>query len=133
MNWGPLFATSSRKNKIHAGESKIALFVWPCLSLTEKQHTINHMIIFNDSISEFYECSIWGFCRGKSAVFSICLDKKKNNKNKLKDLLLFIFRYTYSYRCCDSHFLGFGQYIFPNFRLALIWFCLLVVLKALAI
>ena len=46
---------------------------------------------------------------------------------------LFIFRYTYSYRCCDSPFPGFGQYIFPNFRLALIWFCLLVVLKALAI
>ena len=58
-------------------ESQITLLVWPCLSLTEKQWTINHMIIFNDSISKFYQCSIWGFCRGISMFFSICLGKKK--------------------------------------------------------
>ena len=34
------------------------------------------MIIFNDSISKFYQCSIWGFCRGISMFFSICLAKK---------------------------------------------------------
>ena len=34
------------------------------------------MIIFNDSISKFYQCSIWGFCRGTSMFFSICLAKK---------------------------------------------------------
>ena len=45
-------------------------------SLTEKHRTINHMIIFNDSISKFYQCSIWGFCRGISMFFSICLAKK---------------------------------------------------------
>ena len=43
-------------------------------SLTEKHRTINHMIIFNDSISKFYQCSIWGFCRGM--FFSTCLGKK---------------------------------------------------------
>ena len=52
MNKGFLFATSSRKIKSHVVESQITLLVWPCLSLTEKQRTINHMIIFNDSISE---------------------------------------------------------------------------------
>ena len=77
------------------------------------------------AFEDFAEANLW--------FLVSALTKKNNNKNKLKDLLLFIFRYTYSYRCCDSHFLGFGQYIFPNFRLALIWFCLLVVLKALAI
>ena len=34
------------------------------------------MIIFNDGISKFYQCSIWGICRGISMFFSICLDKK---------------------------------------------------------
>ena len=45
-------------------------------SLTEKHRTISHMIIFNDSISKFYQCSIWGFCRGISMFFSICISKK---------------------------------------------------------
>ena len=34
------------------------------------------MIIFNDSISKFYQCSIWGFCQGISMFFSICFSKK---------------------------------------------------------
>ena len=38
------------------------------------------MIIFNDSISKFYQCSIWGLCRGISMFFSICLTKKKKKK-----------------------------------------------------
>ena len=43
---------------------------------TEKQYTINYIIIFNDSISKFYQCSIRGFCQGISMFFSICLGKK---------------------------------------------------------
>ena len=52
-------------------------------SLTEKHCTINHMIIFNDSISKFYQCRIWGFCRGISMFFSICLGKKKCCGNEI--------------------------------------------------
>ena len=55
----------------------MAFLVWPCLLLTEKQRTINHMIIFNESISKFYQDSIGVFCRGISMLFSICLAKKK--------------------------------------------------------
>ena len=76
VNKGFLFATSSRKIKSHVVESQITLLVWPCLSLTEKQRTVNHMIILNDSISKFYQCSIRGFCQGISMFFSICLGKK---------------------------------------------------------
>ena len=35
------------------------------------------MIIFNDSISRFYQCSIWGLCWGISMFSSIWLYKKK--------------------------------------------------------
>ena len=38
-----LFGASS-----HVVQSQITLLVWPCLSHTEKQRTINHMIIFID-------------------------------------------------------------------------------------
>ena len=80
MNKDFLFATSIREIKSQVLESQITLLVWSCLtmfkSLTEKHRTINHMIIFNDSISKFYQCSIWGFCRGISMFFSICLAKK---------------------------------------------------------
>ena len=55
-------------------------------SLTEKHCTINHMIIFNDSISKFYQCSILGFYRGISMCFSICLGKKKKNAQVTKFL-----------------------------------------------
>ena len=57
-------------------ESQVTLLFWPCLSLTEKQCTINHMIIFNDSISKFYQFSFWGFCRGIS-VFLVSASVKK--------------------------------------------------------
>ena len=77
MNKGFLFATSSRKIKSHVVESQITLLVWPCLSLTEKQRTINHMIIFNDSISKFYQCSIRGFCRG-ICTYLVSSSAKKN-------------------------------------------------------
>ena len=42
-----LLGTSSRKIKSHVVESHIKSLVWPWLSLTEKQRTVNHMIIFN--------------------------------------------------------------------------------------
>ena len=45
-------------------------------SLTENHHTVNHMIIFNEAISNFCQCSIGGFCQGISMFFSICLVKK---------------------------------------------------------
>ena len=45
-------------------------------SLSEKHHTVNHMIIFNDSISKFYQCSIWDFCRG--ICFLVSVSAKKN-------------------------------------------------------
>ena len=82
-----LFATSNWKIKSHVVESQITLLVWPCLSLTEKQHTINHMIIFNDLISKFYQCSIRGFCRGISMFFSICLGKKNAEVIKFLGIL----------------------------------------------
>ena len=56
-------------------------------SLTEKHCTINHMIFFNDSISKFYQCSTWGFCRGISMFFSICL--RKNNAEVINFLRIF--------------------------------------------
>ena len=51
MDKGFLFATASRKIESQVVESQITSLVWPWLSLTEKQCTVNHMIIFNDSIS----------------------------------------------------------------------------------
>ena len=74
VNKGFLFATSSRKIKNDVVESQVTLNVWPCLLLTEKQRTINHMIIFNDSISKLYQCSIWGrwkFSKGRGGVKEI--------------------------------------------------------------
>ena len=41
-------------------ESQLASLVWRsrvCLSLTEKQRTVNHTISFNDLISKFYQYS----------------------------------------------------------------------------
>ena len=52
------------------------MLAWPCLSLREKRHSINHVIVFNDPINKFYQCSICGFCRGISMSFSICPGKK---------------------------------------------------------
>ena len=85
MNKGFLFATSSRKIKSHVVESQITLLVWPCLSLTEKQRTINHMIIFNDSISKFYQCSIQGFWRG--ICFLVSASAKKIPRIKFLGIL----------------------------------------------
>ena len=84
------FATSSQNIKCHVVESQIALLVWPCLSLTEKQGTINHMIIFNDSVGKFSQCSIQGFCGRISMFFSICLDKKKSINKKNAEAIKFL-------------------------------------------
>ena len=78
MNKRFLFATYSQKIRSHVVESQITLLVKPCLNQLQKtSHSLSHGP-FNDSISKFYQCSIWEFCRGKSMFFSICLGKKKN-------------------------------------------------------
>ena len=61
----------------------LAMFKSP----TEKDRTINHMIIFNDSISKFYQSSMWGFWRGISMFFSICLGKKNAEVIKFLGIL----------------------------------------------
>ena len=86
MNKGFLCATSSRKIKSHGVDSQITSLVWPCLSLSEKQHTVNHMIIFNDSVSKFYQCSVRNSYLRLSTFFSICLSKKKKNAEAIKFL-----------------------------------------------
>ena len=45
------------------------------------------MIIFNYSISKFYQCSIRGFCLGISIFFSICLGKKNAEAIKFLGIL----------------------------------------------
>ena len=47
--------------------------------IRKKQRTVNHIIIFNDWISKFYQKSR-GFPHGISVFFSICFGKK-NQKN----------------------------------------------------
>ena len=44
--------------KSHVVESRISLLFWPCLLLTEKQRTVNHITIFNDSVSKFYQWNV---------------------------------------------------------------------------
>ena len=56
-------------------------------SLTEKHHTINHLIILNDPVSKFHQCRIWGFCREMSTFFSICLGKKNAEVTKFLGIL----------------------------------------------
>ena len=76
MNRGLLFETSSRKIKTHVVEKSHCLF-YHAYQL-QKNDTINHMIIFNDSVSKFYQWSIRGFCRGISVFLVSALAKKKN-------------------------------------------------------
>ena len=87
MNKGILFAISNRRIKSYAVESQLTLLVWPYSRLPEKQCTINRMITFNDSVSKFYHSCIWGFWRGISMFFSICLSKK--NAKAIKFLGIF--------------------------------------------
>ena len=61
-------------------------------SLIENHSTINHMIIFNLSISKFYQCSMSGFHPGISMFFSICLGKKNAEVTKfLRTLKRYVF------------------------------------------
>ena len=78
MNKGFLFATSSRKIKSHVVESQITLPVRPCFSLTEKQRTINHMIIFNYSISKFTSEAFEVFAEAYLCFLVYVSAKKKN-------------------------------------------------------
>ena len=126
VNKGFSFATSNQKTKSHVVESQITLLVGPCLSLAEKQSTMNHMIIFSDSISKFYQCRIRGFCRDISMFFSICLRnifllEKENNKSNvsLNKKVIFVFHtifkldfitniiYSFIHRCMYSVFILF--------------------------
>ena len=68
-------------------ESQITLLVWPYLSLTEKQRAINHMMVFNDSVSKFYQCSIRGFCKVISMFHNICLSKRNAEAIKFLEIL----------------------------------------------
>ena len=62
--------------KLCCGESNNISSLVTFKSFTKKHRRTNYRIIFNDSISKFYQCSIWGFCRSISIFFSICLSKK---------------------------------------------------------
>ena len=55
-------------------------------SLKEKHCKINHMIIFNDSVSKFHLCSIRLLAR-HLYVFSICLGKKNAEVIKFLGIL----------------------------------------------
>ena len=68
MNKSFLFATSSQKIKYHVAESQI--------SLTEKRRTINHMIIFNDSISKFTRVAFEVFAEAYLCFSVYALAKK---------------------------------------------------------
>ena len=50
-----LICNPQPKIKSHVVESQITFLVWPCLTLTEKQHTVKHMIIFNVFTSAAFE------------------------------------------------------------------------------
>ena len=47
-------------------------------SITEKCRTVNHMNIFNDSISKFYRYSSWGFYWGISMFLGNSFSKKND-------------------------------------------------------
>ena len=52
----------------------------------EKQRAFNYMMIFNDSVSKFYQCSIHGICRGTSMLFSTCFGQKSAKNYILRNL-----------------------------------------------
>ena len=67
----------------------VSNFVWPCLLLTEKQRSFNHMIIFNDSVSTFYQCSVWNSPRQSANIYVswyLLRQKKKKNAEAMKFL-----------------------------------------------
>ena len=78
------------------------------------------MIIFNDLISKFYQCSIRGFCQSISMFFSICLGEKCLCSIKK---VIFVFHKTFNldfitqiinciiHRCLYSLFILFCSFI----------------------
>ena len=81
VNRGFLFATFSREIKSHVVESQITLLVCPCLSPTEKQHTINHMFILNDSVS-FASAAFEAFAEAYLCFLVSTSAKKKKKMQK---------------------------------------------------
>ena len=55
--------------------------------ITYRKTYIFHMIVYNDSVSKYYQCSIRGFCGGISMFSSICLAKKNAEAIKFLGLL----------------------------------------------
>ena len=97
-------------------ESQLTLLVWPCLSLTEKQRTINHMIILMiqsvsftsgalEAFAEAYVCFLVSASANKIAVpikllgilkkyvskgkIYFCLKKKSNVSLNKKVIFVF--------------------------------------------
>ena len=66
-------------------ESQITLLVWPLLSLTEKQRTINHIIIFNDSVS-FTSAAFEAFAEAYYDFLYLPHQKKKKIAGAIKFL-----------------------------------------------
>ena len=64
-------------------ESQITLLVCPCLSPTEKQHTINHMFILNDSVS-FASAAFEAFAEAYLCFLVSTSAKKKKNAEAIK-------------------------------------------------
>ena len=81
MNKGFLFATSGQKIKSHVVESQITLLVWACLSLTEKQCTINHMIILMIQSVSFTSAPFEAFVEACFLVSALAKTKKKCRDN----------------------------------------------------
>ena len=107
-NKGFLFATSSQEIKSHIVESQIISLVWLCLSLTEKQRTITHMIIFNNSISKFYKCSVRNSPRHIYVfLVSVSAKKKKNFHTIFKLDFITQIIYCITHRCLYSSFIHF--------------------------
>ena len=93
-------------------------------SPTETHRAINHMIIFNDSISKFYQCSIWGFSVWGSLrfmFFSIWLGKKKKKKYSEAIEFLRIFKKYVSdneiYFCSRKNLVKKLFFLSHNFKL----------------
>ena len=78
--WTKAFYLKSPTERLKAMlviESQITLLVWSCWSLTGKQRTINHVIIFNDSISKFSSAAFKTFAEAYLFFTSASAKQKK--------------------------------------------------------
>ena len=81
-----------------------------CLSPTEKQRIVNHMIIFNDLVSKFYQCSVRNSPR-----------QSANDEAFAETYLCFLLSASVKKNTEAIKFLGiFKNYVFKN----KIYFCL---------